>query len=89
MTSKLIKKLLIETMSESEKYKLCLIEDIIKARSLMFGMGEEKYKHIILAPEDTFDSLYDMNINELQIVETQTSREAVKLMTIKLNNYGK
>ena len=89
MNSKLVKKLLIQTMSESEKYKLCLIQDIIKARSLMFGLGKEEYKHVILAPENTFDLLYDMNINELQIIEATTAKEAVKLMTIKLNNYGK
>lgn len=53
--------------ADIEKEKLCLIEDIFKARRMLYGFGFEIYLKDITDPGDTFNDLMDMNIPDLEL----------------------
>lgn len=50
---------------ERQQEKICLIEDIIKAQRLAYGMGLG-YRTVISDPTAIFDQLYDMDAADLK-----------------------
>ncbi len=48
-------------VSDIQKEKLCLIEDIIKCRKMLFGFGIEGHKDAVFNPGQLFDIYYDMD----------------------------
>ena len=43
-----------------------LIQDCINYQRLLFGFGVKEYRGAVVSPEDIFDILHDMPIDELQ-----------------------
>jgi hypothetical protein len=80
MTNPQIKKLLIQVMEDDKKEKIVLIEDIMRAKRLLFGMGENEHQAAVLNPVTEFDRLYDLTINELEIIGAVLEMKANKLM---------
>jgi len=83
--NKKIELLLKQVNSDEEKYKIILIEDIIRAYKFLFGTGNSDYKTSVLVPEKVFDKLYDLPINDLQITEGLLADKCTKAMQIKLD----
>lgn len=80
MTNPMIRGLLLEVMEEDKKYKLTLIEDIIKGVKMIYGLGDADSIIAIKSPEILFDELYELSINELQILDATTTLKANKLI---------
>jgi hypothetical protein len=80
MTNPQIKRLLMEVMEDDRKEKITLIEDIMRAKRLLFGMGETDHQESVLNPTAEFDRLYDLTINELEIKQAVLEMKANKLM---------
>ena len=59
-------KLMDFAAEELKKEKLCLIEDIIKAKRLAVGFGMKNHNPVISDLPSVFDELYDMPIGKLQ-----------------------
>lgn len=76
--------LLKEVMEDDQKYKLTLIEDILKGAKLAYGLGHEDSKMAVTNPEKLFDELYELSINELQIAEGITTMMVNKLMNERM-----
>lgn len=54
-----------EIPEETQKEKICLIEDIMKAKRCAVGMGLEQHNNVLSDPSKVFDLLYDLNMAEL------------------------
>lgn len=68
MTNPRILKVLREAVAENRNEQLFLIEDIIKAKKLLFGFGYKEHNEfaVPLSAGKLFDTLYDQPIDELQ-----------------------
>ena len=67
-----------ERIQEQEKEKLCLIEDVIKAKKLLFGLGHTQHNEFLndKAAADLFDVLYEHDIPTLQFLLREYSQIA-------------
>ena len=74
MTNPRLKNLLREVVMEARKEKICLIEDIIKAKKFMFGLGFIEHDEFLTDPVSLFDRLYDLDIQSLQIILNHYSK---------------
>jgi hypothetical protein len=72
-----------EGTQDRHKEKICLIEDIMKARRLLYGLGFEEYKTSITDPVIHFDHLYDLSPEklreELQTISDLATKRAHEL----------
>lgn len=66
MTDQTVIKLMAIAAEELKKEKLCLIEDIIKAKKYAVGFGLKQHNPVISDPSSVFDELYDLPIGKLQ-----------------------
>ena len=80
-----IKKLLTEVENEDQKYKVCLIEDIMKASKFLYAMGDSGYSDAVFKPEVVFDGMYDKPINDLQIIDALLNDKCTKAMQVKMD----
>lgn len=69
--------------ADKQKQKLCAIEDIIKAKQLLYGMGVEVYKHVVLNPAAEFDRLNDLSLQSLITIDNETTAEVNKTIQLK------
>lgn len=67
----ILRQVTTEGTKDRHKEKLCLIEDIIKCRGMLYGFGYEEYKSAVLDPVIHFDYLYELTAEQLQ-TELQT-----------------
>lgn len=63
-------------ITDKEKEKLSLIEDIIKVEKLLFGFQVPGHDLWLNEPGKLFDSLFDMNIGDLELHLASLSAEA-------------
>lgn len=75
MTNPRLKKLLREVVMEARKEKICIIEDIIKAKKFMFGLGFTEHDEFLHDPVGLFDRLYDLDIESLNVILSHYSKE--------------
>ena len=70
MTNPKLAVLLREAVADNHKEKICLIEDIMKAKKLLFGVGQTQHDEFVnpYAATMLFDELYDLDICALKIV---------------------
>jgi len=68
-----IEKLLCEAVNENKAEKLCLIEDIIKQKRLLYGFGINEFLGSVLEPEKDFDHLYELSIESLELMMAELS----------------
>ena len=81
MTNPRIKAILHQIMEDTRKEKLCLIEDIMKAKKLLFGLGDQSQIEAINNPSALFDKYYDMAAVDLDIINIVLERKINRLMT--------
>lgn len=69
MTNPKLTVLLREAVADNHKEKICLIEDIMKIKKTLYGLGEEQHDEFIIPSDaaDLFDRLYDLDICALQV----------------------
>ena len=62
--------LLDEAIDENRKEKLCLIEDITKAKILLFGLGETQHNEFqnTDSAAELWLELYDMDFDQLTLI---------------------
>mgnify|MGYP000275810509 FL=1 len=67
-----------ERIQEQEKEKLCLIEDVIKVKKMLYGMGHEQHNEFLneQTAADLFDVLYEHDIPTLQFLLREYSQIA-------------
>lgn len=82
-----IKALMNEAISElaadKQKEKLCLIQDIIKAKQLLYGMDIEAYLPVVVDPAAEFDRLYDLELETLKQIDADITAEVNKTIQSK------
>lgn len=68
-----ISKILAEAQDENRKEKICLIEDIMKAKRLLYGFGDIEHFEFLdpKAAGDLFYRLYDQPHAELKAIQKQ------------------
>lgn len=72
-----------EIADDKRKEKLCLIEDIIKAKKNLYGMGQDEYRPIVLDPEPEFDRLYELGLSDLQAIDRWLTTEVNRVILLK------
>jgi hypothetical protein len=81
--NKAITAILNEVATESTfNLKICLIEDICKAKRLLWAMGDTQHDEFI-KPEDSarlFDELYELDVKALEIVNNGYGKRINELM---------
>lgn len=88
-------RLLRESVQESRQdqhfEKLLLIDDIIRVKKLLYAQGIKEHNEFLTdkGRVDLFDELYDMYIEQLQLINTGYERQINTLMTEKLQEYLK
>ena len=83
MTNPKLAVLLREAVVDNHKEKICLIEDVIKAKKLLFGLGQEQHNEFLIPvtiAAALFDELYELDICALQIVYKEYEKQINKLM---------
>lgn len=82
-----IKRLMNEASAEiaddKRKEKICLIEDIIKAKKTLYGMGHDEYLPVVINPEEEFDRLYDLGLFDLQAIDRDITAEVNRVIQLK------
>lgn len=76
-----------ERIQEQEKEKLCLIEDVIKVKKMLYGLGHEQHNEFLdkQAATDLFDELYDTPIQSLQFMLKEYSQIATNTAKQRIN----
>lgn len=84
MTQETIDRLVADVKQDEDKYRSCLIEDIIRVKRTLWGFGYLQHDEFLTAETavELFDRLYDMDIISLEIVLTAYS----KIATNHVNN---
>jgi hypothetical protein len=69
MTNPAIKRLLREAVEEERQYKLCLLEDIIKAKKCLYGFGFIEHDEFITenGRNALFNNLWDLDVVSLEV----------------------
>lgn len=86
MTNPRIKAILNEAIKENRQEdnseKLFLIEDIIKVKKVLFGMGHVEHNEFLSAESagKLFDDLYELDIIALELVLNNYSQIVTKLV---------
>lgn len=81
-----IKSILSDAITEGkqdyEQTKLCLIEDVIKVKKLLFGLGELGHSEFMndAAAWQLFCDLYELEIDQLEIINSGYEKQATELM---------
>lgn len=77
MTNPRILAVLRESVAENRAEKLFIIEDIIKSKKLLFGFGYTTHDEFTtpLGAGKLFDSLYDMQTDELQDLQKDLEKQ--------------
>jgi len=90
MTNPRIKAVLREAHAESIQdqlnYKICLCEDIIKAKKVLWSFGQKQHDEFTKESTATalFDHLYDMDIEQLTLINNGYGKQINKCLTLKL-----
>jgi len=73
MTNPRIVKVLREAVQENRDEKLFIITDIIRVKKMLWGFGYHEHNEFIvpLAAGKLFDTLYDMSIDDLQVLNKE------------------
>lgn len=68
MTNPAIKRLLREAVKEERQYKLCLLEDVIKAKKCLYGFGFTEHDEFITGDgrNALFNTLWDLDVVSLE-----------------------
>lgn len=74
--TKQLNKLLCEAINENKNEKITLVEDVFKVMRLLFGFGMNEHLKAITEPEQVFDTLYDMSIDDLELYLASLSATA-------------
>lgn len=82
MTDKL-EAILQEIQQDTQKEKLCLIEDIFKVKRMLFGFGHPDHENTISEAGEIFNTLLEMQIGDLQDLLTYLSSE-MSAMALKI-----
>jgi len=80
-----------QASQERRTEKLILIEDIIKAKRNLFGMGCAEYSQSVVNPDAEFDELYDLGIGILTKImrgleQEQTSTATLRMIELRIND---
>lgn len=73
--------LLAEAVMEERNYKICLVEDIMKVKRTLFGLGKVEHDEFILPETEVnlFNYLYDLDIPTLEFLLNNYSKQATLL----------
>ena len=78
--------ILREAVQEERQYKVCLIEDIIKAKKTLWTFGQKQHNEFLL--EETavklFDHLHDLDIPALELINNDYGKKINELLTTRL-----
>lgn len=92
MNNKTMRALLREIGEQAHKERkaerLILIEDIIKAKRCLFGMGCAEYSQSVINPDAEFDELYDLGIGILTKIMRGLEQEQTTTATLRAIELG-
>lgn len=82
----IIKESAAECQQDNLNLKLCLIDDIIRVKRTMWALGDRKHNEFILpdTAAQLFDTLYDMEIPQLECIMAGYTIRVRELMAAKL-----
>lgn len=91
MTNPKIAMILSESVEESRQEqfneKLILIEDIIRIKKMMFGLGfveHDEYLDKNNAAANLFDLLYEMNLTQLELINSGYEKQVNECLSNKI-----
>jgi len=66
----ILRQAVMENETELRHEKICLIEDIMKAKRLLYGLGQIQHNEFLhpIANAKKFDELYEFNLQQLTLV---------------------
>lgn len=78
--------LLLESVDENRKEKVCLIEDIRKIKRLLYGQGETHHDEFLSEDKaaDLFFQLYDMDFIQLGLIYKSYEKTYNKIILTKM-----
>jgi len=89
MTNPRILHILRQAVQENRQEKACLIEDVIKVKKLLFGMGDthhDEFKTDKTAVE-LYDLLHELDHSALRLMQKQYERRVNEIITSKMLVY--
>ena len=85
MTTKKIKQILAEIAQDNRNERIILIEDIMKAKKLLTGLGKTAHHEAVTDPPAVFDQLYELDICALQMLDFATTNELNRVIKERVN----
>jgi hypothetical protein len=78
-----------ENETELRHEKICLIEDIMKAKKLLYGMGQIQHNEFLhpIAHAKKFDELYEFNLDQLKLVRDGYTAKINELAKAQIKQY--
>jgi len=78
-----------ENETELRHEKICLIEDIMKAKSLLYGLGQIQHNEFLhpIAHAKKFDELYEFNLDQLNLVRDGYTAKINELSKAQIKQY--
>lgn len=86
MTSLRIKSALRSAVEEERNYKICLCEDIIKAKKFLWSQGKTQHNEFLTEESavSLWDHLYDLDVPALEVINNNYGKEINEIFISKL-----
>lgn len=86
MTNPTLTTLLREAVEEERMYKICLVEDIIKAKRCLWAFGEKQHNEFLQEATSVklWDELYDLDVLGLIVINNNYGHQITELMRVRL-----
>jgi len=89
MKNQVLCQLLAESVDENRKEKACLIEDVIKVKKLLFGLGDTQHDEFKTdkSAVELYDLLHDMDMTALRLMQKTYEKRVNEIMLSKMLVY--
>jgi hypothetical protein len=89
MTNPQILRVLRNAVQDERREKACLIEDVIKVKKLLFGLGDTQHDEFKTdkAAVELYDLLHDMDMTALRLMQKTYEKRVNEIMLSKMLVY--
>ena len=89
MTNPRILHILRQAVQENRQEKACLIEDVIKVKKLLFGLGDTQHDEFKTdkSAVELYDLLHDMDMTALRLMQKTYEKRVNEIMLSKMLVY--
>jgi hypothetical protein len=89
MTNPQILRVLRNAVQDERREKACLIEDVIKVKKLLFGLGDTQHDEFKTdkSAVELYDLLHDMDMTALRLMQKTYEKRVNEIMLSKMLVY--